>query len=188
MDYRIIPVLKKIPMLDLIVFLVVLFVTVYEDLMIAIAIGIVIALIGNLKQLKEAFKSSRKHELSPISKSKIFQLNKDFTSLSKLSINVLKPHGSVFFGSVEHILKEYSSADKHHTLIIDMGSVDMVDLTGIYALEDLITLLQKKNTEVYITQIDSKIENVFEDTGFFETIGRDYFSNDPHTIFNAIDR
>ena len=42
----------------------------------------------------------------------------------------------------------------------------MVDLTGIYALEDLITTLQKKNIEVYITQIDSKIENVFEGTGF----------------------
>ena len=188
MDYRIIPVLKKIPIIDLIVFVVVLFVTVYEDLMIAIAIGIVIALIGNLKQLKKAFNSSKKHELIPISKSKIFQVNRDFASLSKLSINVLKPHGSVFFGSVEHILKEYSSADKHHTLIIDMGSVDMVDLTGIYALEDFITLLQKKNTEVYITQINSKIENVFEDTGFFETIGRDYFSNDSHRIFNAIDR
>ena len=85
------------------------------------------------------------------------------------------------------MLKKYSSAENHQTLIIDMGSVDMVDLTGIYALEDLITLLQKKNTEVYVTQIDSKIESVFEDTGFFETIGRDYFSNDPHTIFNAID-
>ncbi|GIR89592.1 MAG: hypothetical protein CM15mP87_10840 [Candidatus Neomarinimicrobiota bacterium] len=125
--------------------------------------------------------------MSPISKSKIFQENKDFTSLSKLPINVLKPHGSIFFGSVEHILKAYSSADKHQTLIIDMGSVEMVDLTGIYALEDLITLLQKKNIEVYITQIDSKIENIFEYTGFFETIGRDHFSNDLNTIFNAID-
>ena len=134
MDYRILPVLKKIPMLDLIVFLVVLFVTVYEDLMIAIAIGIVIALLGNLNQIKHAFKWSKKHELSPISKSKIFQENKDFTSVSKLSINVLKPHGSIFFGSVEHILKAYSNTDKHQTLIIDMGSVEMVDLTGIYAL------------------------------------------------------
>ena len=66
MDYRIIPVLKKIPILDLIVFLVVLFITVYEDLMIAITIGIVIALLGNLKQFKKAFKSSKNHELSPI--------------------------------------------------------------------------------------------------------------------------
>ena len=71
-------------------------------------------------------------------------------------------------------------------MIIDIGSVEIVDLTGIFALEDLIVTLQKKDVEVFITQIDSKIENVFEDTGFIETIGRDYFSNDPHTIFNAI--
>ena len=186
MDYRILPVLKKIPVIDLIVFVVVLFVTVYEDLMIAIAIGIVIALLGNLNQIKHAFKWSKMHELRPILKSEIFQENKDFTGLSKLSINVLKPHGSVFFGSVEHLLKAYSNADKHQTLIIDMGSVEMVDLTGIYALEDLIKILQKKNIEVYITQIDSKIENIFEGIGFLETIGRDHFSNDLNTIFNAI--
>ena len=63
----------------------------------------------------------------------------------------------------------------------------MVDLTGIYALEDLIVTLQKKNVEVYITQIGSKIENIFEGTGFVETIGRDHFSNDLNTIFNAIE-
>ena len=107
--------------------------------------------------------------------------------MSELSINVLKPHGPIFFGSVEHILKAYSNADKHQALIVDMGSVEMVDLTGIYALEDLITLLQKKNIEVYMTQIDSKIENVFEDTGFFETIEKNYISNDLNAIFNAID-
>ena len=187
MDYRILPVLKKIPMLDLIVFIVVLFVTVYEDLMIAIAIGIVIALFGNLNHIKHAFKWSNKHELSPVSKSKIFQENKDLTSVGKLPINVLRPHGSVFFGSVEHLLKAYSNAEKHQTLIIDMGSVEMVDLTGIYALEDLIRTLQKKNIEVFITQIDSKIENIFEGIGFLETIGRDHFSNDPNTIFSSIE-
>ena len=186
MDYRILPVLKKIPVIDLIVFVVVLFVTVYEDLMIAIAIGIVIALLGNLNQIKHAFKWSKKHELSPISKSKIFQENKGPTSVSKLPTNVLKPHGSIFFGSVEHILKAYSNTDNHQSLIIDMGSVEMVDLTGIYAMEDLIVTLQKKNVEVFITQIDPKIENIFEGTGFLETIGRDHFSNDLNTIFNAI--
>ena len=45
----------------------------------------------------------------------------------------------------------------------------------------------EKNIEVFITQMDSKIENLFEGIGFLETIGRDHFSNDPHTIFNAIE-
>jgi MFS superfamily sulfate permease-like transporter len=154
--------------------------------MVAITIGIVIALIGNLKQINHAFTSSTKHELSPISESKIFQENNDFSILSKLPISVLKPHGPIFFGSVEHILKAYSDADKHHTLIIDMRTVKMVDLTGIYALEDLTTTLQGKNIEVYITMIDSKIENLFKGTGFIETIGRDYISNDLKVVFDAI--
>ena len=186
MDYRILPVLKKIPIIDLIVFVVVLFVTVYEDLMIAITIGIVIALFGNLNQINHAIKSSKKHELSPISESKIFQENKDFPSLSKLPINVLKPHGPIFFGSVEHILKAYSDADEHHTLIIDMRGVTMVDLTGIYALEDLTTTLQEKNIEVHITMLDSKIENLFKGTGFLEKIGWDYISSESHKVLNAI--
>ena len=39
LDYRIMPLINKLPLKDLIIFCTVLFVTVYEDLMIAIAIG-----------------------------------------------------------------------------------------------------------------------------------------------------
>ena len=100
---------------------------------------------------------------------------------------VLKPHGSIFFGSVESMLDTYSRAYKHQTLIIDMGEVTMVDLTGIYAFEDLIASLQKKNIDVFMTNIDSKIEDAFEKTGSLKTIGKDHITNDLHSIFNAID-
>ena len=187
MDYRIFPVLKRIPMMDLIVFAVVLFVTVYEDLMIAIAIGIAIAILGNLNQVKQAFKLSKKHEVGPVSKFKFFKESKDLSKISKLPVIVLKPHGSIFFGSVESMLDTYSRAYKHQTLIIDMGDVTMVDLTGIYAFEDLIASLQKKNIDVFMTNIDSKIEDVFEKTGSLKTIGKNHITNDLHSIFNAID-
>ena len=187
MDYRIFPVLKRIPMMDLIVFAVVLFVTVYEDLMIAIAIGIAIAILGNLNQVKQAFKLSKKHEVGPVSKFKIFKESKDLSKISKLPVIILKPHGSIFFGSVESMLDTYSRAYKHQTLIIDMGDVTMVDLTGIYAFEDLIASLRKKNIDVFMTNIDSKIEDVFEKTGSLKTIGKNHITNDLHSIFNAID-
>ena len=47
MDYRIIPVLKKLPISDLLVFMIVLLVTVFEDLMVAIAIGTIFALFSS---------------------------------------------------------------------------------------------------------------------------------------------
>ena len=186
MDYRILPVLKRIPFIDLIVFAVVLFVTVYEDLMIAIAIGIVIALLGNINQIKQAFKSSKKHQVIPISKSEIFKSNKELIEISNMSVNVLKPHGAIFFGSVEHILETYSSSNEHQILIIDMSNVGMVDLTGIYVLEDLINSLRKSNIEVYMTRSGPKIEDLLDKTRFLETIGRDNFSNDLDSIVTSI--
>ena len=42
LDYRILPILKKLPIIDLLVFIIVLFVTIYEDLLIAIAIGVIL--------------------------------------------------------------------------------------------------------------------------------------------------
>ena len=186
MDYRILPILKRIPLMDLIVFAVVLFVTVYEDLMIAIAIGIVIALFGNINQIKQAFKSSKKHQVIPISKSKIFKENKELIEISNMSVKVLKPHGSIFFGSVEHILETYSSSNEHQILIIDMSNVGMIDLTGIYALEDLINSLRKSNIEVYMTRSDPKIEDLLDKAKFLETIGKDNFSNDLHSIVTSI--
>ena len=186
MDYRILPLLKRIPLMDLIVFAVVLFVTVYDDLLIAIAIGLVIAMLGNINQLKQAYKSSKKHETIPISKSEIFKENEVLTKISNLSVNVLKPHGSISFGSVEHILETYSSSNVHQILIIDMINVGMVDLTGIFALEDLINSLRKSNIEVYVTRPSSKIEYLLDKTGFLKNIGRDNFSNDLHSIVTSI--
>ena len=90
------------------------------------------------------------------------------------------------FGSVEHILETYSSSNQHKILIIDMSNVGMVDLTGIFALEDLINSLRKSNIEVYVTRSSSKIEYLLDKTGFLENIGRDNFSNDLHSIVTSI--
>ena len=58
MDYRILPIIKKLPNTDLIVFIIVLFVTVYEDLMVAVAIGVIFAVLKSLKQIKSIVKSN----------------------------------------------------------------------------------------------------------------------------------
>ena len=56
LDYRIIPVINKLPIKDLIIFCMVLFITVYEDLMVAITIGVIFAVLSSLKDLKNFLK------------------------------------------------------------------------------------------------------------------------------------
>ena len=44
----------------------------------------------------------------------------------------------------------------------------MIDVTGIYALEDLIKNSLKKNTEVFISEVDSKVEKILQGLNFLK--------------------
>ena len=70
LDYRILPILKKLPILDLFIFGIVLFITIKYNLMVAVFIGVMIALIGSIKDLKNIIQNQTNHELVPFFKSK----------------------------------------------------------------------------------------------------------------------
>jgi len=181
LDYRILPVLRKIPKLDLLVFIIVLFVTVYEDLMIAVAIGVIFSLLSYIKEIKLTINLNYKHQNIPISES-------DFSSkdLDKFPINILQPHGPLFFGSVESLMNTYLHSSEHEVLIIDMTHVTMIDLSGAYALEDLIKNLLDKNIQVYATSAKPKIKNVLDNVNLMKNLGRDYYCDSRETITTII--
>ena len=186
LDYRILPVLKKIPILDLLVFIVVLFITVYEDLMVAIGIGVAIAMIGHFKHLKTLFTSKIEHEIVPISETQFYPKDRGVEELGKTKISVLRPKGPIFFGSVEGLLGPYLNASKHQVLIVDMDGVEMMDLTGMYALEDLLKSLKLKNIDVYISNTDTHLTMALEKIGFFDSVGRNRYGLDKDSILPAI--
>ena len=80
------------------------------------------------------------------------------------------------------MIKSYSLADDHEILIVDLSNVSMVDLTGAYALEDLIKNSMKKNIEVFISGIDLRVEKTLQKLNFIENIGLNNFNNSKISI------
>ena len=107
----------------------------------------------------------------------ISSLFKNNEKLNKLSSTVLQPKGPLFFGSVESLMKAYSSAPKHELLIIDMHEVTMVDLSGAYAMEDLIKNLRKEKVKVFISNASSQIKEKLDRMKFFDNIGNDSYKD-----------
>ena len=91
--------------------------------------------------------------------------------LKDLPISVLKPIGPLFFGSMESLLRTYSSAGMHSMLIIDMSKINMIDLSGIFALEDLIKGSKSKGIRVLVTGAQSSIKDTLEKVEFINNIG-----------------
>ena len=114
LDYRIMPLINKLPLKDLIIFCTVLFVTVYEDLMIAIAIGIIFAVLSSLKDLKSIFRERGNYQFLNI-RNFDYEEGLELKSANDSMINVLSPSGPLFFGSVEKLIKSYNQIPVSYT-------------------------------------------------------------------------
>ncbi|MAR15087.1 MAG: hypothetical protein CMG21_01335 [Candidatus Marinimicrobia bacterium] len=169
LDYRILPVLRKIPTTDLLIFMIVLFITVYEDLMIAVALGVIFAFLKSIKQIK----SNSNHKIISFSKSKFYSKDQS----KKENTKVLDLEGSVFFGSIVSLMENYNDTPKHETLIIDMTNVTMIDLSGIYVLEDIIKVARDKGVTVFVSNANVHIKTVLEKVNFIKNIGEENYKD-----------
>ena len=114
-----------------------------------------------------------------------FQL-KDQKENNELPINVLQLEGPLFFGSIVSLMKIYNAAPKHKLLIIDMTSVTMIDLSGIYTLEDIIKVAKNKNIEVFAVNAKSHIKEKLEKLDFIKNIGKDNYKDSKESIMPII--
>jgi len=178
LDYRILPVLRKIPTSDLLIFIIVLFITVYEDLMVAVAIGVLFAFLKSIKQIRPQYK----HKIIPFSKSDFFLKNQNIIESNNLSISVLQLEGSLFFGSIVSLMEIYNTAPKHEILIIDMSHTTMIDLSGVYALEDLINKAKTKNIKIFVSSALPHIKEVLEKIDFIDHIGKDNYKDSKESV------
>ena len=182
LDYRILPVLRKLPTTDLLVFIIVLSVTVYADLMVAITIGIIFAFFRSIKYISSTYR----HKITSILNSDFAPKEQNEKELSKLPISVLQLQGPLFFGSVEPLMNTYAAAPKHEMLIIDMSNITMIDLSGAYALEDLFKSLKAKKIKVFVSSANSHIKKVLEKIDFIKHIGKVHYKDSKKSIIPII--
>ena len=186
MDYRILPIIKKLPTTDLIVFIIVLFVTVYEDLMIAVAIGVIFAVLKSRNEIKSMIKSKFTHKIISLSDSQYSPKEMNNEMLNKLPVLVLQPNGPLFFATIEKLIQTYSKVKEHELLIIDLSKVTMIDLSGAFSIEDLIIGARKNGIKVLVTGASSEVNNVLSNLGFIKKIGSENYNKSYNSVTSFI--
>ena len=186
MDYRILPIIKKLPTTDLIVFIIVLFVTVYEDLMIAVAIGVIFAVLKSRNEIKSMIKSKFTHKIISLSDTQYSPKEMNNEMLNKLPVLVLQPNGPLFFATIEKLIQTYSKVKEHDLLIIDLSKVTMIDLSGAFSIEDLIISAKKNGIKVLVTDASSEVNNVLSNLGFVKKIGSENYNKSYNSVTSFI--
>ena len=169
LDYRIIPVIKKLPLTDFLIFLIVFVVTIYKNIMLAVAVGVFFGFLKSYKHIIAIYKTKFENKIIPFSKSgnKI----EDKNNFISESTYILKMQGPLFFGRIESIYNAYEKISNYQVVIIDLNEISMIDLSGVFALEDLVNKIKSNGSKVFVLNNCPKIKTILINLNFIENIG-----------------
>ena len=153
MDYKGLNVLSKVPRTEIIIMAVVLLLSVFWNLVYAVGIGLLLACLFFMKKMGDLAKNNSKVGL--ISNEKEFE--KNISEKSKEKVFVKHINGPLFFGFTSEFVSIANTIPKTASvIIIDMEKVPYIDQSGLFALEDVILDLDKKDIKIIMAGIQSQ--------------------------------
>ena len=187
-DTKFLKVIKYAPKDDLYVLALVFLLTVFYNLIFAVGAGITLAALLYAKRVAD--KTSL--EVKNIYSKEIFALEEELVHDYKYLIRVVHIDGQFFFGSATQIVSHFDEMLGTKYLILNYESNALLDISAIFALEDIIIRLQTQHIKVMLVikneavlnqlrdlNITSQIgaENVFYDEKSAVTLAKTYIKN-----------
>ncbi len=162
-------ILRRAPTADRIILVITFFLTVFVDLVVAVNVGVILAVLHFLRRMAEAVETqqmdtgSLKNEL-------------EAQGLSALPPGVLvyEIDGPMFFGAVENfervLLQTHTDPE---TLIIRLHRVPFMDITGIQTLEEVVGELHNRGVRVLLCEANERVLAKLRKAGVLDILGSD---------------
>lgn len=151
-DYKGIRMLLKVPKQDAVVWVVVLLVTLFDNLLDAVGIGFALSAILFIGQMARSMNQTRTYRtLQDMVNAH------EFPEDLAASIHVEKLEGPLFFGFADQFRNHCDDIKDVLAVILRMESVPFLDQSGIVTLESVIEKWQKRGIQVYLVGTNPSI-------------------------------
>lgn len=163
-DYKGIKHITRVPRSDAVVMIIVVLLTVFVDLLQAVAIGLVLASLLFMKQMgdnaeSKAVSSTLLDDFHHI------DLKDDERSIPddiKNQVYIQHFDGPIFFGFTAHFKNMMKELPNVSIVIFRMHNVPSIDQSGMYAIEDAVLELHKKDITVVISEIQKQPKDMLK--------------------------
>lgn len=165
-DYKGLKHIRKVPRSDAAVMIIVLFLTVFVDLLQAVGIGMVLAAVLFMKDMGDVVE--RKTKIGSLKKIKEKYEYDAFRSAAAVNFServyVKRINGPMFFGFTDEFKKigRELPVDEIDTVVFRLSRVPYIDQSGLYALEDSFNELKDKGVEVLLVGVESRVRDLLE--------------------------
>ena len=164
---HVVKLIQRAPRADVFILLTTFTLTIFIDLVVAVNIGVILAILHFLLRMADSVVVEEQTEE---------QLARELPHCEgpALPANVLvyAVDGPFFFGAVEHfeLALAYTHTDPR-VIIIRLRWVPFIDITGLQALEEAIQDMQKRGIRVILTGANPRVEEKLQKAGIVTLLG-----------------
>jgi len=167
---------QRAPHADVAILIITFLLTVFADLVVAVNIGVVLAMLHFMRRMASSVETQQLSEQDLQSE----LAHEGFTKLPE-GVMVYSIEGPFFFGAVENF--EQALAQTHtdpHTLLIRLRRVPFMDITGLQTLEEAIERMKRRGITIMLSEANDRVLARLTKTGILEMIGEyKYFKSFP---------
>lgn len=163
--------IRRAPRADVVILLTTFLLTVFADLVVAVNIGVVIAILQFVRRMATSVevKVDASEEMSHV-------LAKNGHTQLPREVAVYALEGPFFFGAAETFERVMNSIQETpKVLIIRLKWVPFMDITGLQSLEDIIHSFHKKGVVVCISGANNRVDHKLHRAGIVELIGEEHY-------------
>lgn len=161
--------LRRAPRADVAVLLVTFGLTVFADLVVAVNIGVVLAMLFFLRRMAGSVEVKLQSETS---------LNKEFAYREfagvPAGVHVYSVEGPLFFGATAAFQNVLSQPGPFpEVLVLRLGRVPFIDATGLQVLEDVVDDLHRYGVRVMFVEFNGVVRRKLGKIGLARKLGRE---------------
>lgn len=156
--------LKRAPRADVAILLITFVLTVFSDLVIAVNIGVILAMLHFMRRMAASV------EVQPVPEQEL-EPELHGHHLPK-GVLVYSIEGPLFFGAAENFERALASTNTYPgILVIRLDRVPFMDITGMETLEEVIRNLHKRNIRVKLCEANPRVWSKLTKARLVELVG-----------------
>lgn len=155
MDYKGLKAIPYIPKTEVVIMIVVLLLSTFWNLVYAVGLGLVIASLVFMKKMGDVTEDLS--DVKSLKEEKAWDDEMNFPEELKEKVFIKHIKGPLFFGSTSHFqILTKQVPDTAIYAIIRMEKVPYIDQSGLYAIEEALLYLEKKNIHPLIVDLQNQ--------------------------------
>ncbi|MDH5516188.1 MAG: SulP family inorganic anion transporter [Gammaproteobacteria bacterium] len=173
-DWEYLGRLRQVPKAGVILMLTVLLMTVFVDLIMAVATGMIMASLIFLQRITDMQLSSMQIANTAIDELNLTAEEAKILADAERRIVMFHIGSAVSFGAAKGMLRKVSAFDQYDVLVMDMTEVPVIDFTASRALDTIISDAIESGREVMLIGVRSSLNKILKKQNILDRVHSDF--------------